>query len=88
MPNVKFSDSQKFTTNHIIFVFVTKVSNIFSDGKPASDKGGDSRKSSESSSKHDAGNKAMSSHFIFLFNMVFSFVQLQLIFKLQITLTF
>ena len=69
MPNVKFSDSQKFTTNHIIFVFVTKVSKIFSDGKPGNEKGGDSRKSSESSSKHEAGNKAISNYFVFfIFN--------------------
>ena len=70
MPIVKFQDSTKFTTNHIIFVFVTKVSKIFSDGKP-SEKGGDSRKSSESSSKHDAGNKAISNYFVFfIFNII------------------
>ena len=90
VPNLKFQDWQKLTTNHIILVFVTKVLKIFLDGKPGNEKSGDGRKSSESSSKHDAGNKAMSNNFIFfVFNTIIKyFFQLQSMFELQITLKF
>ena len=56
----------------ILFLFSQQRVKIFSDGKPGSEKGGDNRKSSESSSKYDAGNKAMSNNFKFsILNIIF-----------------